>query len=245
MRKDLYSFILSKKKDKKKLFAVLVDPDKFNANEIIAKSIEAKVDFFLIGGSILMNDNFEACIQTLKTKTTIPVIIFPGNSQQISKTADGILFLSLISGRNPEFLIGNQVVAAPIIKSTALEVLPTGYMLIESGKTTAALYMSNTHPIPYEQNEIAISTALAGEMLGLKLIYMDAGSGAEKCISDTMIKKVSVAIKIPLIVGGGINTVEKAQIALKAGADILVIGNAIEKDASLINKIAKAVHQFN
>jgi len=245
MVKNIYSSILSQK-GKKKLFAILIDPDKFNEHEIVSKSIAANVDFFLVGGSILMNDNFEMCIKTLKEKTTIPVIIFPGNfPQQINKHADGILFLSLISGRNSELLIGSQVIAAPIIKSTELEVISTGYMLIESGRTTAALYISNTHPIPYEKDEIAAATAMAGEMLGLKMIYMDAGSGAEKCVSTSMIKKVSSSIKVPLIIGGGINSVEKAIIVCEAGADIIVIGNAIEKDATLITEIANAIHQFN
>lgn len=245
MKGSIYLSILKQKKANKKQFALLVDPDKFNAKEIIPKAIETKVDFFLVGGSLLTNDNFEACIKTLKSQSSIPVIIFPGNfPQQISKYADGILFPSLISGRNPDLLIGSQVIAAPIIKSAALEILPTGYMLIESGKMTSALYMSNTHPIPHEKSEIAACTALAGEMLGLKLIYMDAGSGAEKCVNEKMIKKVSSTIEVPLIVGGGINNPGKAINACKAGADIIVVGNAIEKDASLIKKIAKAIHTF-
>jgi len=242
VNKNIYSYILKCKQQKKKLFAVLIDPDKFDSS-IISKAIDAKVDFFLVGGSILINGAFEKCIETIKAKCKIPVLLFPGNHFQISKKADGILFLSLISGRNPDLLIGNQVIAAPLIKTNKLEVLSTGYMLIESGKSTAALYMSNTHPIPYDKAEIALGTALAGEMLGLSLIYMDAGSGAKKCISIDMIKSVSTNIQIPLIIGGGINTADKAISACKAGADIIVIGNAIEKDTSLIKKIAKAINE--
>lgn len=242
MAESFYNFLISKKKEKKKLFAVLIDPDKFN-DSIIATAEKASVDFFLIGGSLLINSNFEQCVNTIKSSTKIPIIIFPGNPQQVSKNADGILFLSLISGRNADMLIGNQVIAAPIVKASKIEVISTGYMLIESGKTTAALYMSNSNPIPYDQDNIALSTAMAGEMLGLKLIYMDAGSGAEKTISKSMITKVSSSINVPLIIGGGINTAEKASIACRAGADIIVIGNAFEKDLTLINEISSAIHQ--
>jgi len=163
---------------------------------------------------------------------------------QISKNADGILLLSLISGRNPELLIGKQVIAAPILKASNLDILPTGYILIDGGKPTAVSYMSNTNPIPFDKDDIAMCTAMAGEMLGLKLIYMDAGSGALNAISEKMIKKVSSNISIPLIIGGGINTPQKAILACKAGADIIVVGNAIEKDSSLIKKIGKAVHSI-
>jgi phosphoglycerol geranylgeranyltransferase len=166
------------------------------------------------------------------------------NDLQISKKADGILFLSLISGRNAELLIGKHVIAAPVLKASLLEVLPTGYMLIESGKQTSASYMSNTNPIPADKDDIAMCTAMAGEMLGLKLIYMDAGSGAINAVSETMIKKVSTNINIPLIIGGGINSAEKALKACRAGADVIVVGNGIEKKVSLIKTIAKAVHSF-
>jgi putative glycerol-1-phosphate prenyltransferase len=242
MNKDIYDLILKSKKSGKKLFAVLIDPDKFDSTDVIEKSKIAKVDLIMVGGSILSNGNFEKCIQTLKKRTTIPVVIFPGNNLQISATADAILLLSLISGRNPDLLIGKHVIAAPLLKSSNLEILPTGYMLIESGKQTAALYMSNTLPIPHEKDDIAACTALAGELLGLKLIYMDAGSGAINPVSASMIKKVNKTITIPLIIGGGINSADKALAACKAGADIIVVGNAIETDVSLIEKISKIVH---
>ncbi|OFY85048.1 MAG: geranylgeranylglyceryl/heptaprenylglyceryl phosphate synthase [Bacteroidetes bacterium RIFCSPLOWO2_12_FULL_35_15] len=244
MQKTIFSSILKSKALRKKQFAVLIDPDKFESSNAIEISETGGVDFIFVGGSILTNGNFEECITSLKKKTKIPIIIFPGNNLQISKNADGILLLSLISGRNPELLIGKQVIAAPILKASNLDILPTGYILIDGGKPTAVSYMSNTNPIPFDKDDIAMCTAMAGEMLGLKLIYMDAGSGALNAISEKMIKKVSSNISIPLIIGGGINTPQKAILACKAGADIIVVGNAIEKDSSLIKKIGKAVHSI-
>jgi putative glycerol-1-phosphate prenyltransferase len=162
---------------------------------------------------------------------------------QVNDKADAILFLSLISGRNAEMLIGKQVITAPILKKSKLEILPTGYMLIDSGKPTTASYMSNTTPIPHDKNEVASCTAMAGEMLGLKMIFMDGGSGAMNPISAKMIKACSNTIDIPLITGGGINSGAKAVSNCKAGADIIVVGNAIEKNEALIKEIAKAVHK--
>ena len=242
---NLYTSILEKKAKGKKLFAILVDPDKQKNSVlslIVQKANEANVDYFFVGGSLLTNDNLDECIKTIKNNSNIPVILFPGNAMQINKNADGILFLSLISGRNPELLIGKQVISAPILKQTSLEVISTGYMLIDSGKPTTASYMSNTLPIPRNKNGIATSTAIAGEYLGMKLIYMDGGSGAEKPIEIDMIKQVSNQINIPLIVGGGICNAQKAIDNCNAGADLIVVGNAIEKNANLILEISKAVH---
>lgn len=164
---------------------------------------------------------------------------------QVNKDADGILFLSLISGRNPDMLIGNQVISAPILKHSKLEVLPTGYILIDSGKPTTVSYMSNTTPIPYDKNDVALCTAMAGEMLGLKLIFMDGGSGATNPISESMISMVSQSLEVPLIIGGGICSAEKAVANCKAGADVIVVGNSIEKNPNLIQEIAQSIHQFN
>ena len=242
---SLYTSILEKKAKGKKLFAILIDPDKQKNSVlslIVQKANEANVDYFFVGGSLLTNDNLDECIKTIKNNSNIPVILFPGNAMQINKNADGILFLSLISGRNPELLIGKQVISAPILKQTSLEVISTGYMLIDSGKPTTASYMSNTLPIPRNKNGIATSTAIAGEYLGMKLIYMDGGSGAEKPIEIDMIKQVSNQINIPLIVGGGICNAQKAIDNCNAGADLIVVGNAIEKNADLILEISKAVH---
>ena len=238
---DIYTHILQSKKEGKKLFAILIDPDKQNKDSLFAiinKANNNNVDFFFVGGSLLTNNNLNSCISTLKENSNVPVILFPGNAMQVHNKADGILFLSLISGRNPEMLIGKQVITAPILKKSNLEVLSTGYMLIESGKSTTASYMSTTTPIPHDKNDVAVCTAMAGEMLGLKLIFMDGGSGAINTVTEEMIKSVSEQIECPLIIGGGINTSEKALEKLKAGADIIVVGNAIENNTDLITEIS-------
>mgnify|MGYP006140029999 FL=1 len=242
---NIYNQILANKKEGKKLFALLIDPDKQDKAELISvitKANQAKADYFFVGGSLLTNDNLDSCLVTLKENSCIPVVLFPGNAMQVNDKADGILFLSLISGRNAEMLIGRQVITAPILKQSSLEVLPTGYMLIDSGKPTTASYMSNTTPIPADKNAVAACTAMAGEMLGLKLIFMDGGSGAKNPISEKMITTVSKSVDTPLIIGGGISSGEKAAANCKAGADIIVVGNAIEKNENLIIEIANAVH---
>ena len=232
-------------KTRKKL-AVLIDPDKPSDAEtlsIVAKAKAADVDFFFVGGSLLVTDSLEHCIKLIKEHCDIPVLIFPGNSLQISKYCDGFLLLSLISGRNPEMLIGRHVIAAPYLKLYGNEIIPTGYMLIDSGKATSVSYMSDTTPIPHDKDDIAMCTAMAGEMLGLKLIYLEAGSGALMPVSTSMISKVSEMIQIPLIVGGGIKTPEMAADAAKAGADIIVIGTAFEKEPDMLKKFAEAIHE--
>lgn len=243
--KGIYSSILEKKQQGKKSFAVLIDPDKVNEQSLdalIELAKEARVDYFFVGGSLVVSDNMDECIQQIKSSCAIPVILFPGSPSQVSKYADALLYLSLISGRNPELLIGQHVVSAPVVKKSGLPIMPTGYMVIDGGAPTTVSYISNAAPLPSDKNEIAMCTAMAGEMLGMKLIYMDAGSGAKKAISENMIAKVAGCIDIPLIVGGGITTAEKAYLNCKAGADIIVVGNAIEKDATLIKEIAAAVH---
>ena len=229
----------------KKKFVVLIDPDKPTDKEIIdivEKSKKVGVDFFFVGGSLLTTDSLDNCIKLIKSHCDIPVLIFPGNSLQISKWCDGFLLLSLISGRNSEMLIGRHVIAAPYLKLYGNEIIPTGYMLIDGGKQTSVSYMSNTTPIPHDKDDIAMCTALAGEMLGLKIIYLDAGSGAINPVSAEMISKVKQTIEVPLIVGGGINTPEKAATAAKAGADIVVVGNALEKSIDRLQEFADAVH---
>ena len=233
-------------KSRKKL-AVLIDPDKPTDAQIISivdKAKAADVDFFFVGGSLLVTDSLDHCIKLIKEHCDIPVLIFPGNSLQISKYCDGFLLLSLISGRNPEMLIGRHVIAAPYLKLYGNEIIPTGYMLIDSGKATSVTYMSDTTPIPHDKDDIAMCTAIAGEMLGLKLIYLEAGSGALMPVSTSMISKVSQMIKIPLIVGGGIKTPEMAADAVKAGADVIVIGTAFEKEPEMLKKFAEAIHQI-
>ena len=232
----------------KKKFVVLIDPDKPTDKEIIdivEKSQKSGIDFFFVGGSLLTTDSLDNCIRLIKQHCDIPVLIFPGNSLQISKWCDGFLLLSLISGRNSEMLIGRHVIAAPYLKLYGNEIIPTGYMLVDGGCPTSVSYMSNTTPIPHDKADIAMCTALAGEMLGLKVIYMDAGSGAINPISKEMISKVKKTIEIPLIVGGGIKTPEQAAESAKAGADIIVVGNALEKSTELLKEFADAVHDAN
>ncbi len=244
---SIYAHILKQSQESKKQIALLLDPDKVlnHQVELIARNAaEANIDYIFVGGSLLVNNELDACIKTIKANCSIPVVLFPGNTMQMSWKADAILFLSLISGRNSEMLIGRHVIAAPYLKMSPLEVISCGYMLIESGKTTAVQYMSNTMPIPSDKLDIAICTALAGEMLGLKLIYLEAGSGAQHSVPVSMIESVKQSLSIPLIVGGGINTPEKAYEVLKAGADIIVIGNAFEKNPDLINEMAQTVHNF-
>ncbi|MBK8363049.1 MAG: geranylgeranylglyceryl/heptaprenylglyceryl phosphate synthase [Bacteroidetes bacterium] len=242
---NIYNSILEKRKAGKKMLAVLVDPDKSSPADCIkiaGIATNAEVDFFFVGSSILLTESFESCIEVLKRSASIPVVLFPGNTMQISPAADAILFLSLISGRNPDLLIGKHVLSAPLIRQNNLEAISTGYMLIDSGSPTSVSYMSNTFPIPHDKNDIAACTAIAGEMLGMKLIYMDAGSGARFPVAPTMIKDVKKNIDIPLIAGGGIRTAEKAAELCNAGADIIVIGNAIEKDPMIISEIAVTIH---
>ena len=245
--KEIYNQIKENKRKGKKLLSILIDPDKQNEDillEIIEKSKSANVDLFFIGGSLLSKNSISFCITIIKQNCKIPVLLFPGNAMQVNDKADGVLFLSLISGRNPELLIGNHVITAPFLKKSGIEVIPTGYMLIDSGGPTSVSYMSNTNPIPYEKNDIAVCTAIAGEMLGLKIIYMDAGSGAKKTVSKKMIQSVKTNINIPLIEGGGINSAKKAKEKCQAGADIIVIGNAVEKDNNLIQEISEAIHDL-
>lgn len=248
MTHKIYQSFQSAKERGEKKIVVLIDPDKFslgNIKKTLELAIRAKVDYFFIGGSLVVNNMLDYCLQTIKESCNIPMILFPGNSFQLSYKADGILFLSLISGRNAELLIGKHVITAPYLKVSPLEILPTGYMLIDGGVPTTVSYMSNTLPIPANKDDVALCTAMAGEMLGLKMMYMDAGSGAKKPISASMIDAVSSTISIPLIVGGGIRTPEKAEENAKAGADIIVVGNALERNPDLIIEMSEAVHGVN
>jgi putative glycerol-1-phosphate prenyltransferase len=241
----IYNSLAEKKRYGKKSFAVLVDPDNVNdekMHHLIELAVTAKVDYFLVGGSLVISNYLDECVQFIKKSCNIPVILFPGSPSQISKYADALLYLSLISGRNPELLIGQHVVSAPFVKQSGLEIMSTGYMVIDGGAPTTVSYISGAAPLPADKNEIAMCTAMAAEMLGMKLIYMDAGSGAKRPITETMIQRVSQSITAPLIVGGGITEPEKAYLNCKAGADVIVVGNAIEKNESLIVEMAAAVH---
>ncbi len=245
MKQELYLQLAERKKLGRKSFTVLIDPDKVDNKKIeqlVTLAMDAKVDYFFVGGSLVISNHLDECIQQIKASCDIPVILFPGSPSQVSRYADALLYLSLISGRNPELLIGQHVVSAPFVKKSGLEIMPTGYMVIDGGAPTTVSYISNASPIPSDKNEIAMCTAMAGEMIGMKLIYMDAGSGAKRPIPEEMINKVATHIEAPLIIGGGIVEPEKAYINCKAGADVIVVGNAIEKDTSLIKEMAAAVH---
>ncbi|XVJ66596.1 MAG: geranylgeranylglyceryl/heptaprenylglyceryl phosphate synthase [Lacibacter sp.] len=245
MNNSIYHILTSRKQNGQKSFAVLIDPDKVDAGavqQLVQLSTEARVDYFLVGGSLVISNRLDEVVQLIKASCSIPVILFPGSPSQISKYADALLYLSLISGRNPELLIGQHVISAPFVKQSGLEIISTGYMVVDGGAPTTVSYISNATPLPSDKNEIAMCTAMAGEMLGMKVIYMDAGSGAKRSITENMIQSVAQQITVPLIVGGGITDPEKAYLNCKAGADVIVIGNAIEKDASLIKEMAAAIH---
>ncbi|HHJ49705.1 MAG TPA: geranylgeranylglyceryl/heptaprenylglyceryl phosphate synthase [Phaeodactylibacter sp.] len=246
--KGIYKGISEAHRSGKKQIAMLIDPDGLSPSALEKQLLlakEAPVDFLFLGGSLIWDDTLNASADLIQQMCPhIPLLLFPGNPTQLNEKADGVLFLSLISGRNPELLIGQQIIAAPLLKTMDIEVIPTGYMLIKCGSATTVEYISQTMPIPYNKPEVAGCTAFAGELLGLKLIFMDGGSGADKPISAQMIRTVSGTISIPLLVGGGIRTPEQAATAISAGADIIVVGNAFEKDPSLIGELTEAVHGF-
>lgn len=245
MKQGIYHSLTEKKSRKQKSFAVLIDPDKVDTakmDELLGLALKAGVDYFLVGGSLVISNYLDECVQHIKRNCEIPVILFPGSPSQVSRYADALLYLSLISGRNPELLIGQHVVSAPFVRQSGLEIMSTGYLVIDGGAPTTVSYISNAAPIPADKNEIAMCTAMAGEMLGMKLIYMDAGSGAKRPITESMIESVAGHIEAPLIIGGGIIDPEKAYRNCKAGADVIVVGNAIEKDPGLIGEMAAAVH---
>jgi putative glycerol-1-phosphate prenyltransferase len=248
MKNKMLEALYQQKANTNKAFAVLIDPDKLNEqalSDTIQLAIDAKVDYFFVGGSLVVTDTLDKVVTTIKAACSIPVVLFPGSPDQITPSADALLYLSLISGRNPELLIGQHVISAPFVRQSGLEIIPVGYMLVDGGTPTTVSYISNTNPIPANKNDIASCTAMAGEMLGLKVIYMDAGSGAQTAIPTAMIQQVAKYIQIPLIIGGGITTAAKAKENCLAGADIIVVGNAVEKDPALISEIAAAIHSLN
>ncbi len=240
-------YLLNIKKQKRAGYLVLIDPDKQDIEGAAALAVqadEAGIDAFLVGSSLLMYDWMEAVIQRIKELSSIPVIIFPGASSHLSQHADAILFLSLISGRNPDFLIGEHVKAAPLIKKHGIEPIPTGYMLIDGGACTSVQFMSSTQPIPRNKPDIAVVHAMAAEMLGMQLIYLECGSGAPQPVPDEMIAATKGKIDIPIIVGGGITDPNVAAAKVRAGADFIVTGNILEKtdNISLVHEFAQAIH---
>lgn len=247
MSQVVSDILLSARTHNKKMLAVLIDPDKPDdvlLAELLSVIQESSIELIFFGGSLLTEFELDTKIKSIKEKVSAKVVTFPSGVQQVSSQADAILFLSLISGRNPELLIGQQVVAAPLIRKKGVESLATGYILVDGGKPTTASYMSGTLPIPADKPDIAACTAMAGEMLGLRHIYMDAGSGAQNSISAKMITAVRKSVGVPLIVGGGIRDAEKAVELAEAGADVLVVGNATEKNPLLIKEIAKALKEL-
>ena len=241
MRK-IYQNILASTSNKEKLLAVLIDPDKMAiemASNIIRSVNASMATHIFVGGSIVEDNKTEKLVSEIKKHSNLPVIVFPGDVSQIAEQADAILFLSLISGRQSEYLIGKHVKAVSKLKKIDLEVIPTGYILIENGKETSVQKVTQTLPMSRNDIQLVVDTALAGELLGMKLIYLEAGSGAIRPIDTKMISEVKKAIRIPLIVGGGIRTKEQLNDAYKSGADLVVIGTAFEEDETFFDNLQK------
>ncbi len=239
--------IMIARKNKQKKLAVLLDPDdmlKRDMSGIIDIANRCNSDYFFVGGSTSFQKP-GALISALRDQSNIPVYIFPGNLLQLDNSADGVLLLSLISGRNPELLIGNHVIAAPELKKMEGEVVPVGYILISCGPKTSVEYMSNTDAIPSSKTDIALATAMAGELLGLKMIYLEAGSGAEHPVPSELISAVKNNISIPLIVGGGLKTALDIENAYRSGADIIVLGNGVINRPSLLEEACELRDKLN
>jgi len=249
MTEGIYKKFIQLYTSNQKSLAVSVDPDVYNSEvklkQLLNRLEDYKVDYFFIGGSLLKNPDISELVQFLKQNSSIPLILFPGNGLYLNPNVDAVLFLSLISGRNPELLIGQHVSVATSLKESKVEVIPTGYILIDGGRPTSVSYLSFTNPIPNDKPEIVSSTAIAGELLGMKLIYLEAGSGASSPVPENIIQHVCQSIDIPLIVGGGINTTEKAINALHAGADMIVIGNKIEEKPEFIKDVSYILNKYN
>ncbi len=232
------------KNNREKRLAVLIDPDKINIPDLDALFDlihQSGVHYIFVGGSLLTKFHFSETIEAIRSKTKLPIVLFPGSIYQISEYADAILFLSLISGRNADLLIGKHVEAVPLLLQSKLEIIPTGYLLVDGGVTTTVSYISNTIPLPADKPEIAKCTALAGQYLGLQTMYLDAGSGALNAVNKKMIQSVSSAVSVPLIVGGGIRTPQMVFDAATAGADIVVIGNVLEKTPGKLKELSSAL----
>ncbi|MFN8276891.1 MAG: phosphoglycerol geranylgeranyltransferase [Chitinophagales bacterium] len=228
------------RRGKRPKVAVLLDPDKLTQSDwpiLVEQARDSLLDYFFVGSSLLLGDSFNDLVGWLKNNTTIPVVIFPGNQMQLDTRADALLMLSLISGRNAEYLIGQQVAAAPRIRQMQLPAIPVGYVLIDGGRTATTAYITQTAPIPSDRNDVAVATAMAGELLGLQAIYLEAGSGALQPVPAAMIEAVKRNVTIPVIVGGGLRTADHLTAAANAGADVVVIGNALEGNRELLRQL--------
>lgn len=224
-------------KGKRPLLAVLIDPDKFNP-DLIKLAENCSVDCFLLGGSKLVKGEVPETIRQIKKLSDIPVVLFPGDETQLSEKADGLLLLSLLSGRNPDYLIGKHIRAAPLIRSMRLKHLSTAYLLISGGKTSETEKVTRTKPLNSKDEVEIVNTAMAAEQLGFKAIYLEAGSGARNTVADTLVSKIKSTVDLPLIVGGGIDSAEKTQSLIDAGANMIVVGNALEKNVYLLTQIS-------
>ena len=245
--KSIYKYLLDTCKKKGAGHIVLIDPDRKNHGsiELFVDLVNTSgADAIFVGGSLMMDGKFHERVATIKSLSEVPVIFFPGGANQLNEHYDAILFMSLLSGRNPQFLIGEQVISAPIIKDLKIETIPTGYLLVDGGGESTVEFMSASNPIPIHRADIAEVHALAAQYLGMKLVYLEAGSGAKRSVPATTIQSVSQAIEIPVIVGGGIRTPESAEKRVLAGADFIVTGTVLEaeKSGSVLQEIASAVH---
>lgn len=228
-------------KSKTGQIAVLIDPEETNSEEKLQRIVEkaefSKIDYFFIGGSTVTRKDFKQVTSILKRLTRVPLVVFPGDYQQLSNDADALLYLSLLSGRNPEYLIGQHVKSAQEVLQLDLEVIPTAYILIEGGNQSSVAYVSQTTPIPREKTAIALNTAIAGSLQGKQVIYFDAGSGAKKSIDAKLVKQLKNQLDTIVIVGGGIRSVEQIENLKEAGASVIVIGNKIEEDIDFLLEI--------
>ncbi|MCS6991944.1 MAG: geranylgeranylglyceryl/heptaprenylglyceryl phosphate synthase [Chitinophagales bacterium] len=242
---SIYSQLLLAREQGQKKFAVLIDPDKTDAEhllQVVNMSQQCEADYLFVGGSMLLNQTLSECVSIIKSVTTIPVILFPGSVLQICEGADALLLLSVISSRNAELLIGQHVIAAPMLQASGLEIISTGYMLIDGGSASTVTYVSQSQPIPAHSIESAVCTAIAGELLGLRTLYLEAGSGARTPVRAEMVRAVRERTHVPIFVGGGVRTAEQAAALCRAGADVVVVGSAAEDNLQSLSVLAAAVH---
>ena len=247
MKETILNYLLSIKEEKGAGYIVLIDPDKNSEKKLeekISKINNSGVDAIFVGGSLILDNNCERRVSVIKSLSELPVIFFPGGISQLNKYYDAMLFMSILSGRNPHYLIGEQVLAAPIVKDLGIEVIPTGYLIVDGGNNSSVQFMSGSNPIPIEKPDILVAHALAAQYLGKKLVYLESGSGAKNSIPNELVKAVNSYIDIPIIVGGGIRSPESAYEKVQAGASFIVTGTVIENDSmAMIKEFADAIHR--